>query len=161
MQLNYSTNIYLLIPWFMKSLCVITIKLNTPTDVRYQWRWVGHLFTYVKTCERGRVNAVRSSCGPQRLRYNGVTVYQFVSERKKANMLVHQNLSYFYYIFDKFKNYIYIQQYCFPNIIWYDYTRLLIHVNSTEYICVQVDESLKLTMFIIKPQSGSHREYLL
>ena len=20
-----------------------------------QWRWVGHLFTYVKTCERGRV----------------------------------------------------------------------------------------------------------
>ena len=36
MQLNYSTNIHLLIPRFMKSLCVITIKLNTLTDVPYQ-----------------------------------------------------------------------------------------------------------------------------
>ena len=40
----------------MKSLCVKTIKLNTLTDVPYQMTWVGHLFTYVKTCERGHVN---------------------------------------------------------------------------------------------------------
>ena len=39
----------------MKSLCVITIKLNTLTDVPYQIKWVGHLFMYVKYCERGRV----------------------------------------------------------------------------------------------------------
>ena len=36
MQLNYSTNIHLLIPRFMKSLCVITIELNTLTNVPYQ-----------------------------------------------------------------------------------------------------------------------------
>ena len=36
LQLNYSTNIHLLIPRFMKSSFVITIKLNTLTDVPYQ-----------------------------------------------------------------------------------------------------------------------------
>ena len=36
LQLNYSTNVNLLIPRFMKGLCVITIKLNTLTDVPYQ-----------------------------------------------------------------------------------------------------------------------------
>ena len=36
LQLNYSTYVHLLIPRFMKSLCVITIKLNTLTDVPYQ-----------------------------------------------------------------------------------------------------------------------------
>ena len=36
LQLNYFTNIHLLIPRFMKSLCVITIKLNTQTNVPYQ-----------------------------------------------------------------------------------------------------------------------------
>jgi len=38
----------------MKCLCIITIKQNTLTDIPYQMT-VGHLFTYVKTCERGRV----------------------------------------------------------------------------------------------------------
>ena len=38
----------------MKSLRVITIKLNTLTHVPYQMT-VGHLFTYVKTRERGRI----------------------------------------------------------------------------------------------------------
>ena len=55
LQLNYSTNIHLLIPRFMKSLCVVTIckyKLNTLTDVTYQMT-VGGAFVYV--CERGRV----------------------------------------------------------------------------------------------------------
>ena len=72
----------------MKSLCVITIKLNTLTDVPYQIT-VGKAFVYV--CERGRVklkdveqrshvyNAVRYSAffprGPRRPRYNGATVY--------------------------------------------------------------------------------------
>ena len=50
-------------------------------------RWMGHLFTYVETCERGRVkdveqrsrvyNAVRYNAffrGPRRPRYNGVAV---------------------------------------------------------------------------------------
>jgi len=37
----------------MKSSCVITIKLNTLTDVPYQMTVVGHLFMYVQTCERG------------------------------------------------------------------------------------------------------------
>ena len=48
LQLNYSTNIHLLIPRFMKILCVITIKLNTLTDVPYQMM-VGGAFVYV--CE--------------------------------------------------------------------------------------------------------------
>ena len=47
-QPNYYTNIYLLIPRFMKSLCVITIKLNTLTGVPYQMT-VGEAFVYV--CE--------------------------------------------------------------------------------------------------------------
>ena len=55
LQLNYSTNVNLLIPRFMKSLCVISIKLNTLTDVPYQMTVGGALFTYFKTCERGRV----------------------------------------------------------------------------------------------------------
>jgi len=46
MQLNYSTNIHLLIPRFMKSLCVITIKLNTQTDVPYQMT-VGGAIVYL------------------------------------------------------------------------------------------------------------------
>ena len=48
LQLNYSTNMHLLIPWFMKSLCVITIKLNTLRDVLYQMT-VGGAFVHV--CE--------------------------------------------------------------------------------------------------------------
>ena len=48
LQLNYSTNIHLLILNFMKSVCVITIKLNTLTDVPYQMT-VGGAFVYV--CE--------------------------------------------------------------------------------------------------------------
>ena len=39
----------------MKSSCVITIKLNTLTDVPYQMMVGGAFATYVKTCERGRV----------------------------------------------------------------------------------------------------------
>ena len=46
LQLNYSTKIHLLIPRFMKSLCVITIKINTLTDVPYQMT-VGGAFVYV------------------------------------------------------------------------------------------------------------------
>ena len=50
LQLNYFTNIHLLIPWFKNILCVITIQLNTLTDVPYQMTVDGrHLFTYVKT----------------------------------------------------------------------------------------------------------------
>ena len=48
LQLDYSTNIHLLIPRFMKSLCVVTIKLNTLTDVPYQMT-VGGAFVYI--CE--------------------------------------------------------------------------------------------------------------
>ena len=47
LQLNYSTNIHLLIPWFMKSSCVITIQLNTLTDVPYKMM-VGGVFVYVR-----------------------------------------------------------------------------------------------------------------
>jgi len=36
----------------MKSVCVVTIKLNTLTDVPYQMTVGG---AFVKTCERGRV----------------------------------------------------------------------------------------------------------
>jgi len=92
LQLNKSTIVNLLILRFMKSLCFIIIKLNTLTDVPYQWRWVGHLFTYVKTCERSRVkdfeqrsrvyNAVCYNIGfprgPRRPRYNGVAVYKLI-----------------------------------------------------------------------------------
>ena len=48
----------------MKSSCVITIQLNTLTDVQYEMT-VGGAFVYV--CERDR--------GPRRPRYNGVAVY--------------------------------------------------------------------------------------
>jgi len=50
LQLNYSTNKHLLIviPRFLKSLCVINIILNTLTDVPYQLM-VGGAFVYV--CE--------------------------------------------------------------------------------------------------------------
>ena len=48
LQLNYSTNIHQLILQFMKSLSVITMKLNTLTDVPYQLT-VGGAFVYV--CE--------------------------------------------------------------------------------------------------------------
>jgi len=48
LQLNYSTNIHLLIPRFTKSLCVITIQLNTLTDVPYEMT-VDGAFVYV--CE--------------------------------------------------------------------------------------------------------------
>ena len=76
-QLFYQHTI--LVPRFMKSLCVITIQLNTLTDVYTKWCWVGHLFTYVKTCERGPVkdihyNVLFFSSGPWRPRYNGVAV---------------------------------------------------------------------------------------
>ena len=50
-QLNYSTNIHLLISRFMKSLCVVTIQLNTLTDVPYKMT-VGGAFVYV--CERDK-----------------------------------------------------------------------------------------------------------
>ena len=52
LQLNYSTNIHLLITRCMKSLCVITIKLNTLTDVPYQMM-VGGAFVYISenVCE--------------------------------------------------------------------------------------------------------------
>ena len=73
----------------MKSLCVITIKLNTLTDIPYQMTVGGRLCTYVKTCESGRVkdfeqrsriyNTVRYNAGffpwTRRPRYNGVAVY--------------------------------------------------------------------------------------
>ena len=48
LKLNYSTNIHILIPRFMKSLCVITIELNTLTNVPYQMT-VGVASVYV--CE--------------------------------------------------------------------------------------------------------------
>ena len=46
LQLNYSTNVNLLIQRFMKSVCVLTIKLNTLTDVLYQIT-VDGAFVYV------------------------------------------------------------------------------------------------------------------
>ena len=50
LQLDYSTNIHLLISRFINISCVITIKLNTLTDVPYQMMmgWA-LMFTYVKT----------------------------------------------------------------------------------------------------------------
>ena len=36
LQLNYSTNVHLLLPRFMKCLCVKTVKLNTLTNVASQ-----------------------------------------------------------------------------------------------------------------------------
>ena len=58
----------------MKSLCLITIKLNTLTDVPYRMK-VGGAFVYV--CKRGRVKDYLTlfSRGPQRPRYNEVAVY--------------------------------------------------------------------------------------
>ena len=68
----------------MKSLCVVTIKLNTLRDVLYQMT-VGGAFVYV--CEKpvkeaaleilnnSRVYITRGfSCGPRRPCYNGVAV---------------------------------------------------------------------------------------
>ena len=62
----------------MKSLCVITIQLNTLTDVPYQMT-VGEAFVYV--CERDRVKdfvyitrSVISGFFSRRPRYNGVAV---------------------------------------------------------------------------------------
>ena len=64
----------------MKSLCVITIKLNTLTDDPYQMM-VGGAIVYacekgrVKDCEqRSRVYNALFSHGPRRPRY-GVAVY--------------------------------------------------------------------------------------
>ena len=53
---------------------LITIKLNTLTDVPYQMT-VGGAFVYV--CKRGRVKdyITRFPRGSQRPLYNGVTVY--------------------------------------------------------------------------------------
>ena len=79
MQLNYSTNVQLLIPRFMKSLCVITIKLNTLTDVPHQIPWVGHLFTYVKTRERGRVKDFEQRS------HNGFAVYKLSKFKMACN----------------------------------------------------------------------------
>ena len=61
----------------MKSLCVITIQLNTLTDVPYQMT-VGRVFVYV--CERDLVKDFVYITqffprGPRRPRYNGVAVY--------------------------------------------------------------------------------------
>ena len=53
-QLNYSTNIHLLIRRFINILCVITIRLNTLTDVPYQLT-VGGVFVE---------NLVKRSCWP-------------------------------------------------------------------------------------------------
>ena len=70
----------------MKSLCVITIHLNTLTDVPYEMT-VGGAFVYV--CERDRVKdfvyITRSVItrffprGPRRPRYNGVAVYTCIT----------------------------------------------------------------------------------
>ena len=51
LQLNYSTNVHLLLPPFMKCLCVKTVKLNTLTNVASQMT-VGGAFVYV--CENTR-----------------------------------------------------------------------------------------------------------
>ena len=55
LQLNYSTNVNILIPRFMKGSCVIAIKLDTLTDVPYQMT-VGGAFV-----KRGRVYSTRSA----------------------------------------------------------------------------------------------------
>ena len=68
LQLNYSTNVHLLIPRYMKSLCVITIKLNTLTDVPNQMT-VGWAFVYV--CERDRdIDFAQRSRVYNAVRYN-------------------------------------------------------------------------------------------
>ena len=55
----------------MKSLCAKTVKLNTLTHTKC-W-WARHLFTGVKTCERGRVKDIE-----QRSRvYNAVLYNAF------------------------------------------------------------------------------------
>jgi len=48
LQLNYFTNIHLLIPRFINISCVIILKLNTLMS-HTKWRWVGHLFMHMKT----------------------------------------------------------------------------------------------------------------
>ena len=65
LQLNYSTNIHLLIPWFMENSCVITLKLNTLTDVLYEMTVGGGI-------------CLRMWKRPRRPRYNGVAVYIYV-----------------------------------------------------------------------------------
>ena len=75
MQLNYSTNIHLLIPRFMKSLCVVT-KLNTLTDVPYQMT-VGGAFVYV--CENMWKRLEQRSRVYNAICYNGVAVYKSIS----------------------------------------------------------------------------------
>ena len=76
-QLFY--NIHLLIPRFMKSLCVITIQLNTLTDIPYQMTVGGaFVYMYVNICERGRVKEVK-------LKVNCLAVAQYTR-------LTHNNL---------------------------------------------------------------------
>ena len=65
----------------MKSLCVITIQLNTLTDVPYEMT-VGGAFVYV--CERDRVKDFVYITrffprGPRRPRYNVVAVYTCIT----------------------------------------------------------------------------------
>ena len=65
---TWTCNGYIVNANIMKSLCVITIKLSTLTDVPYQMT-VSGAFVYV--CERGRVKDFE-----QRSRiYNGFAVY--------------------------------------------------------------------------------------
>ena len=56
----------------MKSLCVITIRLNTLTDVPYQMT-LGGAFVYI--CERNRVKEFVYIMRSVYMRYNGVAVY--------------------------------------------------------------------------------------
>ena len=62
----------------MKSFCVVTIKLNTLTDVPYQMT-VGGAFVYVcETCERGRVKDFEQlSRVYNEVHYNAVYITRF------------------------------------------------------------------------------------
>jgi len=77
----------------MKIWCVITIKLNTLTDIPYQMAVGGRLCIYVKTCESGRVKDVE-----QRLSvYNAIRIMEsqcisqipcyLINKRKNAHLV--------------------------------------------------------------------------
>ena len=78
-QLNYFTNIHLLIPWFINSLCVITIKVQwlmsylCPIPNGAGW---GICLRMWKPGKEVALNNAFFTRGPRRPRYNGVAVYR-------------------------------------------------------------------------------------
>jgi len=78
LQLNYSTNIHLLIPRFMKSVCVITIQLNTHDSgwgiCLCMWKPLKEVMSTILNNGCVYIKCFSPS-GPWQRHYNGVTVY--------------------------------------------------------------------------------------